>query len=375
MPELPEIATMVRALRPRLLGRTVTHVVLEDGGLVEGKSVAEVRAALLGREIVVVVRQGKYMRLDLAGSVGGEWIDLFEPRRRNGSLKRSQKSRPLPPDGCLVVRRPESLAEALQIGAGDDWIHGPAIEAIRTAEKRGHSSPITAENRAGLLEARRQQLGRYEAGERSSLVLHLKMTGRYFVMNDNGQALPPRTRLAMAVAGEEDHLVFGLKDVRRLARAQLLVGAAAHDWPADLELGPDALITRWSGVRLEKQVSGALPIKLALLDQSRLAGIGNIYASEVLNRTRIHPTRRADSLTTAEWNRLASAIPKLLRHSIRHWCSLSRWIGPSVEGYGDFGGELRVYDRRGEACRRCGGVVRSMVQAARTTYYCPDCQV
>ena len=150
MPELPEIATMVRALRPRLLGRTVTHVVLEEGGLVEGKSVAEVRAALLGREIVGVVRRGKYMRLDLAGSVGGEWIDLFEPRRRNGSLKRSQKSRPLPPDGCLVVRRPETLAEALQIGAGDDWIHGPAIDAIRTAEKRGHSSPIAAENKVGM---------------------------------------------------------------------------------------------------------------------------------------------------------------------------------------------------------------------------------
>jgi formamidopyrimidine-DNA glycosylase len=46
-----------------------------------------------------------------------------------------------------------------------------------------------------------------------------------------------------------------------------------------------------------------------------------------------------------------------------------------VEGYGDFGGQLRVYDRRGEACRRCGGIIRSMVQATRTTYYCPDCQV
>ncbi|TPW18235.1 MAG: formamidopyrimidine-DNA glycosylase [bacterium] len=375
MPELPEIATMVRAMRPRLVGRTITHVVLEEGGLIDGRSIAAVRSALVGREIVGVVRHGKYVRIDLAGSVGGEWIDLFEPRRRNGQLKKAQKSRPLPSDASMVVRRPETLAEALRVGAEDDWIHGPAMDAIRTAEKRGHSAPSGEADRAGLIEARRRRLGRYEAGERASLVFHLKMTGRYFVMNDNGGALPPRTRLAMTVAGDEDHLVFGLKDVRRLARVQLFTGGAAHEWPAGLCLGPDALTTRWSGVRLQKQVSGALPIKLALLDQSRLAGIGNIYASEVLSLTRINPARRADSLTTPEWNRLAAAIPKLLRHSIRHWCAISRWIGPSVEGYGDFGGKLRVYDRRGEACRRCGGVVRSMVQGARTTFYCPDCQV
>ena len=72
----------------------------------------------------------------------------FEPRRRNGALKKSQKSRPLPPDGSLVVRRPETLAEALLVGPDDDWIHGPAIDAIRTAEKRGHSSPIAAKDRA-----------------------------------------------------------------------------------------------------------------------------------------------------------------------------------------------------------------------------------
>lgn len=375
MPELPEIATMVKALRPRLIGRTVTHVVLEEAGLVDDGSTADVRAALLGREIVDVVRLGKYVRLDLAGTVGGEWVDLFEPRRRNGGLKKAQKSRPLPPDGSLVVRRPETLAEALLVGPDDDWIHGPAIDAIRTAEKRGHSAPIAPKDRAALIEARRQRLGGYEPGERTSLVLHLKMTGRYFVMNDNGQALPPRTRMALTVADEEEHLVFGLKDVRRLARAWILVGAEAHAWPKDLGLGPDALTTRWSGARLETQLGGALPIKLALLDQSRLAGVGNIYASELLNRARIDPTRRADSLTPAEWNRLALILPKLLRHAIRNWCALSRWIGPSVEGYGDFGGQLRVYDRRGEACRRCGGIIRSMVQAARTTYYCPDCQI
>lgn len=374
MPELPEIATMVKALRPRLIGRTITHLVLEETGLLEGHSITDVRAALLGREIIDVVRLGKYVRLDLAGTVGGEWIDLFEPRRRNGSLKKSQKSRPLPPDGSLVVRRPETLAEALLVGPEDDWIQGPAIDAIRTREKRGHSSPIAKGDRAALIESRRRKLGGYQPGERSSLVFHLKMTGRYYVMNDNGQALPPRTRLAMTVADDEEHLVFGLKDVRRLASARILVGKEAHAWPDDLGLGPDALTTRWSGARLEARLSGALPIKPALLDQSRLAGVGNIYASELLNRTRIHPGRRANSLTPAEWNRLAMMLPKLLRHAIRTWCMLSRWIGPSVEGYGDFGGELRVYDRRGEACRRCGGIIRSMVQAARTTWYCPDCQ-
>jgi formamidopyrimidine-DNA glycosylase len=375
MPELPEIATMVAALKPRIVGHVITHALFEEEGLLEGHTPIEARKALLGREIVGVARWGKYMRIDCAGTVGGDILDLVEPRGKSGARKTRPKAAPLPPDASIVVRRPATLADAMPLGDGGDWIHGAAIDRLRTAEKRGHAAPIAAPARQRLLAARRRQLGRYPAGERSSLIVHLRMTGRCYLMNDNGQMLPPRTRFAITLTGEDENLIFGMKDVRRLGTARVLTGAAAHAWPGDLDLGPDALTTRWTGNTLRKRLTGALPIKLALLDQSRLAGVGNIYASEALFRAAIHPGRRADTLSTDEWQRLAAKIPELLRHSIRNWCQLSRWIGPSVEGYGDFNGELAVYDRRGEPCRRCGGIVHSMVQGARTTFYCPGCQV
>jgi formamidopyrimidine-DNA glycosylase len=374
MPELPEIATMVAALKPKITGYVVTHAVFEAEGLLDGHTAEAARQAVLGREVVDIARRGKYVRVDFAGTVGGDILDLVEPRRRNGRRKLAPKAAPLPPDASFVVRRPDTLAEALVLAEGEDWIHGAAVDRLRSAEKRGHAAPLAAPARRKLVADRRTTLGRYAPGERSSLIIHLKMSGRYFVMNDNGQMLPPRTRLALSLTGEDENLLFGMKDVRRLGRVRVTTGAAAHAWPDDLGLGPDALATRWTGASLARQVTGALPIKLALLDQSRLAGVGNIYASESLHRAGIHPGRRADQLTAAEWDRLATVIPGLLRHSMKNWCRLSRWVGPSVEGYGDFNGELDAYDRRGEPCRRCGGTIHSMVQAARTTFYCPGCQ-
>src|SRR6187549_27247 len=187
MPELPEIDTMVRALRPRITGWIVTHAVFEEAGLLEGHTPEQARKAILGREIVDVARRGKYVRIDFAGTAGGDILDLIEPRRKGGARKLKPKSAPLPPDASLVVRRPATLADALVLSGGGDWIHGAAIDALRTAEKRGHAAPLAAPARQRLLAARRRQLGRYPSGERSSLLVHLKMTGRWYLMNDNGQ--------------------------------------------------------------------------------------------------------------------------------------------------------------------------------------------
>lgn len=350
MPELPEIATMLKALRPRILGRRIVHVVAASENLMESGTPAELRAALVGGRIVDAARRGKTVRIDVAPV----------------SARRAKRKRPPAPATSLARHRHGSLEELLPAGPDENfWTYGPRVDAARAAEKRGRSRP-------GVAPAPPPEP--LETGQVASLVLHLRMTGRYFVMPDNGQLLPPRTRLVLALEGEDEDLLVGVKDVRRLARARLLTGDDAHAWPMELGLGPDALESRLNGEKLRLRLAGRLPIKLALLDQKRLAGVGNIYASEALHRARIHPARSADSLTPAEWNRLAQTIPDLLRHSMRHWCALSRWVGPSVEGYGDFQGELSAYDRAGERCRRCRGTIESLVQAGRTTFYCSGCQ-
>jgi formamidopyrimidine-DNA glycosylase len=352
MPELPEIATMLKAFRPKIVGRRIVHVVAAGRSLLDEAATPELlRETLVGGRVVDAVRRGKYVRIDVAPE----------------SARRAKRKRPPAPGTSLVGRRPETLEELLPPpGPEEDfWTYGGRVDAARSAEKRGHSSPGTSLAPPPPIAS---------AGRLASLVLHLRMTGRYFVMPDNGQLLPPRSRLVLALEGDEDDLLLGVKDVRRLARARLLVGEAAHRWPDDLALGPDALESRFDGAELARRLSGRRPIKLALLDQKRLAGVGNIYASEALHRARIHPARTAESLTGAEWNRLAKTIPELLRRSMTRWCALSRWVGPSVEGYGDFQGELSAYDRAGERCRRCRGTITTMVQAGRTTYFCPECQ-
>lgn len=346
MPELPEVATMVRVFRPRLVGRLVRHAVADDRYLMEEGGPDALREALVGTRVHGVFRRGKYVRVDFEPSL--------PPARRDPIWRR-------PPSAGLSVAltRPARLAELLNRDSAD---------------KPGRSAPRNGANAESLLREWLAAWSRASGGRRVSLLLHLKMTGRYFLMNDNGFPLPPRTRLVLSVSGEEDDILFGLKDPRRLARARLLEGDDAHTWPAWLDLGPDALDTRWTGARLAARLAGSTPIKLALLDQKRLAGVGNIYASELLHRARVSPARRADRLTDAEWNRLARELPKLLRHSMAHWCHLSRWVGPAVEGYGDFQGGLAVYGRSGERCGRCRGTVRSMTQGSRTTFYCSDCQ-
>ncbi len=339
MPELPEVASMVRSFKPRLMDRHVRFLRV-DPGLFPDAREEEIAAALIGTVVTGVVRRGKYVRID------------FTPAR-----KPLVRRRPPAPAASFAARRPDTLAEFLAGGGpGKEGRSRPAGRAAAVALLDGFADPGTA------------------VGVVSSLVLHLRMTGRYFLMNDNGHPLPPATRMILAVEDRDDDLLFGLKDTRRLSQASLLTGEGAHAWPQELALGPDALTSRMTGPKLEARMAGNLPIKAALLDQGRLAGLGNIYASEVLFRTRIHPERPASSLTAEEWKRLAPAIPALLRLSMKRWCGLSRYVGPAVEGYGDFNDELFVYGRKGEPCRKCGATIRTLTQAGRTTFYCGACQ-
>lgn len=346
MPELPEVATMVKAFKPRLIGRLVRHVLADGQYLLEKCEPGNLQSALVGTRVRGVFRRGKYVRVDFEPSPA--------PGRRDAIWRRPPSA-----GSSVALTRPARLEDLVQKNGAD---------------KPGRSGPQDGDDPAPLLNDWRDAHARAAGGRRVSLLLHLKMTGRFFLMNDNGHPVPTRTRFVLAVSDGEDDLLFGLKDARRLARARLVEGDEAHGWPEWLKLGPDALDTRWTGARLARQAGGSLPIKLALLDQGRLSGIGNIYASELLHRTRIHPARPADRLTAAEWNRLAREIPRLLRHSMKNWCHLSRWIGPAVEGYGDFQGGLAVYDRAGRKCRRCRGTIETLTQGGRTTYCCPECQ-
>jgi formamidopyrimidine-DNA glycosylase len=119
-------------------------------------------------------------------------------------------------------------------------------------------------------------------------------------------------------------------------------------------------------------------VKEFLLDQSKVAGIGNIYASEALWRARISPRRRGRNVGTVRAVALHRAIVDVLREAIR---KAGTTLGESTQDYvdsdgvpGGFAEFLAVYDREGEPCRRCGTTIKRIVQGQRSTYYCPTCQ-
>ncbi|HEX3220051.1 MAG TPA: bifunctional DNA-formamidopyrimidine glycosylase/DNA-(apurinic or apyrimidinic site) lyase [Candidatus Limnocylindria bacterium] len=139
--------------------------------------------------------------------------------------------------------------------------------------------------------------------------------------------------------------------------------------------GPEPLATTFSVARLTERLKGrSARLKTLLLDQTFIAGVGNIYADEALWRARLHPMRAADSLAPDEVRRLHRAIRSVLRQGISNrGSSISDYVGADGEP-GANAERLAVYRRTGEPCYRCGRIIRRIVIGQRSTHFCPHCQ-
>jgi formamidopyrimidine-DNA glycosylase len=211
----------------------------------------------------------------------------------------------------------------------------------------------------------------------AALIIQVKMTGQLFV-------LPPEVegdKHVHHVFELSDGLQMRIRDTRKFGRLGLyrrdgagrLLGAGEA---ADLfkDHGPEPLDPRFT-VRVFREHLRARRgrLKSLLLDQSFIAGIGNIYADESLWRARLHPLRSAASLRPDDERRLYIAIQEVLEEAIdRRGSSVDDYT--SLEGDGEMQGHLNVYQRTGEACPRCGRPTRRIVLGARGTHFCSWCQ-
>jgi formamidopyrimidine-DNA glycosylase len=198
----------------------------------------------------------------------------------------------------------------------------------------------------------------------AQFLVHLGMTGRLLVSQAN-VALPRHTHAVLSLGdGREVRFV----DPRRFGRLSVVTEAGGY-------AGPGAEPTTISVEEFSKLFKGRkLAIKAALLNQSILHGVGNIYADESLFRAGIRPRKQAGRLTKAELARLHTALQQVLAHAIELG-------GSSVSDYVDADGvrgffqlEHKVYGRAGEDCRDCGSALKKIVVGGRTTVYCPTCQ-
>jgi formamidopyrimidine-DNA glycosylase len=202
-----------------------------------------------------------------------------------------------------------------------------------------------------------------------TFVVHLKMTGRLYVTSDD------------AVHDADKWVRFGLQldagqqlrfsDARKFGRVYLTDNLDT----ITAALGPEPLADDFTPEVLQRCLQGRQRvIKALLLDQTFIAGVGNIYADEALHRARIHPLRRAGSLTGSETIRLHTAIRAALQAGIDYEGASINWYRKPDGTPGESQHHFYVYDRAGQPCLNCGHPIEKIRLAQRGTHFCPVCQ-
>jgi formamidopyrimidine-DNA glycosylase len=205
-----------------------------------------------------------------------------------------------------------------------------------------------------------------------TLVSHLGMSGRWLFWRGEPDDALGHVHVRVRF---RDGTQLWFQDPRRFGMLDLVDTAAVGRHPALRALGPDPLADPPDGARLHALSRGArTPTKSFLLDQRRIAGIGNIYASEVLFRARVSPRRLAGAVTRAEWDAIAREIVATLGEAIARMGTTFSMYRTLWNEPGTYGDQLRVYDRAGRPCRVCDSPIRRIVQSGRSTFYCPACQ-
>ena len=269
MPELPEVETVVRVLRPLLIGRTFTEARNYWPRHIDRPSFPELQQRLHGRSITSLSRRGKYILIHL-----------------------------------------------------DD---------------------------------------------NQTLIVHLRMSGHLAVVDNK----TPSDKHTHTIFGLDNGLELRFRDTRKFGRVYLVLDTA------DVvgTLGPEPLTPGFTAKVFANRLAGRKRmIKPLLLDQTFVAGIGNIYADEALFKAGIFPTRRSDTLTPAEIERLHAAVQSVLTTGImREGASINSYVKPDGEK-GDMQNAVLVFRRTGESCYVCGNEIQRTVIGQRSTHYCPFCQ-
>ena len=340
MPELPEVETVVRDLRPRAVGRTITAVRVGEKRLRTPWDAAWERE-VVGRRVEAIRRRGKWIVVEL----GGRRAEAPNP--------------PGPPSlGGKGGDAPTDLPGAVSASA-----------VPREGELCGHPLPLRGRGLGGGVAPSAHPGAAAQSEPR--LVVHLGMTGQFTAVAATEPA-PDHLHLVFAL---DDATELRFRDVRRFGSvARFADDAAVEAFFADAGLGPEPFGLDPAAFR-ESVRGSARTLKAILLDQTVVAGVGNIYADEACSRAGLHPGRRGSSLTPAECDALRVAVEAVLTTAIAARGSTIRdYVGGSGLA-GEFQSAHRVYGRTGEPCVTCRAPIERVVLGGRSSHYCPRCQL
>lgn len=216
--------------------------------------------------------------------------------------------------------------------------------------------------------SRRAKYGLIDTDRGDTMIFHLGMSGRWRV--DPDEVLAHDHLLLETAAGRR----LALNDPRRFGSVDLWPSDGLADFPAFQALGPEPLGPDFTARYLRQALDGRrTSIKLALLDQRIVAGLGNIYVCEALYHARIQPRRAAGRISLSRLERLVEAVHEVLDAAIAAGGSTLRDYARPDGELGYFSKQFAVYGREGEACG-CGGTVHRYAEGGRSTFWCPACQ-
>jgi formamidopyrimidine-DNA glycosylase len=254
-------------------------------------------------------------------------------------------------------------------------VEGRTLERVKVLDERW-CRPLAPGEMTDALEGRTvEKLGRrgkyllWGLSEEVYLAQHLRMTGTVLCDPD-----PEQTHVRVRIE-LDDGTKLEIVDPRRFGTGELLLGDEALEQFFAARLGLEPLDERFSAEHLRMLARGrTAPIKAFLLDQRRVAGVGNIYADEALHRAGIHPRRPAGRLSADQYERLREAVVWALEAGIEaRGATIDDFR--HVDGvWGSFQDRFQVHRREGEPCASCGTTIVKMVVAGRGTYVCETCQ-
>lgn len=267
----------------------------------------------------------------------------------------------------------ETVARLIRPGVEGRLVKSVEVEWLRTL--RGQSEGAFRKRVVGRRMTRLWRRAKFlvvdlEEGRRPAghLLIHLGMSGRLYVVRRSAERAP-HERVRLELDGRKT-LVF--LDVRKFGRFTWIEDPAVPF----ASLGPEPLGEEFQLDWFRRELKARRrQLKPLLLDQSFLAGLGNIYVDESLHRARIHPLRRADRLPREAADRLHAEIRATLAEAIRHEGSSFDTFYRTPEGQpGSYQDQFQVYGRQDRPCRCCGATIRKLVVGGRGTHICPCCQ-
>ena len=249
-----------------------------------------------------------------------------------------------------------------RVDVRDRRLRVPVDEALLARTSRGRRIEAI-DRRAKYL------LMRLDSGD--VILMHLGMSGRMAVV-PKATPFEPHTHVVLEL---DDGREIRFRDPRRFGLVQAIRRTDVLDHALLRDLGIEPFSTDFTPEFLVRAARGLKkPVKNFLMDGHVVVGVGNIYACESLFEAAISPRRAAGRLKRTEWSRLHAAVVAVLEEAVRQGGTTLNDFAAVDGGQGYFQVKLRVYDRKGLDCARCGEPVRRIVQAGRSTFYCRGCQ-